>query len=119
MANELNLQVCQLKQQWKEKGGKAVKAEILRKEEKLSEAMTEVKLALDALRKSFKNANKAIAKSPPAKPSVSAEEVELEVEFAMESHSEGERQDDNPEIGLDNQEVEDLVEEVKEADDDR
>ena len=110
VANELNLQIRQLKQQWKEKGGKAVKAEILRKEEKLSEAMTEVKLTLDALRKSFKNANKAIAKSQPAKPPVSAEEVE----FADED----EREDDNLEIGLDNQEFEDLVKEVKEADDD-
>lgn len=54
MANELNLQIRQLKQQSNEKGGKAVKGEIIRKEETLSDAMTEVKLALDALRKSFK-----------------------------------------------------------------
>ena len=55
MANELNLQIRQLKQQSNEKGGKAVKEEIIRKEEMLSDAMTEVKLALDALRKSFKS----------------------------------------------------------------
>lgn len=54
VANELNLQIRQLKQQSNEKGGKAVKGEIIRKEETLSDAMTEVKLALDALRKSFK-----------------------------------------------------------------
>ena len=55
MANELNLQIRQLKQQSNEKGGKAVKEKIIRKEEMLSDAMTEVKLALDALRKSFKS----------------------------------------------------------------
>ena len=53
VANELNLQIRQLKQKSNEKGGKAVKGEIIR-EEILSDAMTEVKLALDALRKSFK-----------------------------------------------------------------
>ena len=90
-----------------------MKAEILRKEEKLSDATTEVKLALDALRNSLKNANKA--KSQPPKPSIPGEEVE----FAVESHSTDERQkDDNLEIGLDNYEVEDLVKEAKESDDD-
>lgn len=59
VANKLNLQIRQLKQQLNEKGGKAVKGEIIWKEEKLSDAMTEKKLVLDALRKSFKNANKA------------------------------------------------------------
>lgn len=101
VANELNRQIRQLKQQWNVKGGKAVKGEVIQKEEKLSDAMTEVKLALDALRKSFKNANKA--KLQPAKPPVPREEVE----FPVESHSEDERQ-----------EVEDLVKEAKESDDD-
>lgn len=113
MADELNLQIRQLKQQWKEKGGKAVKAEIFQKEEKLSDAMTEVKLALDALRKSFKNASKA--KSQPAKRSFPGAEVEFEVE----SNSEDERQeDDDLEIGLDSHEVEELVKEAKESEDD-
>ena len=51
---ELNLQTGQLKQKSNKKGGTAVKGEIIRKEEILSDAMTEVQLALDALRKSFK-----------------------------------------------------------------
>ena len=54
MANELNLQIRQLKQKSNEKGGTVVKGEIIRKEEILLDAMTEVQLALDALRKSFK-----------------------------------------------------------------
>lgn len=54
VANELNLQTGQLKQKSNKKGGTAVKGEIIRKEEILSDAMTEVQLALDALRKSFK-----------------------------------------------------------------
>ena len=41
------------------------------------------------------------------------------MEFAVESHSKDERQeDDNLEIGLHNHEVEDLVKEAKETDDD-
>ena len=54
VANELNLQIRQLKQKSNEKGGTVVKGEIIRKEEILLDAMTEVQLALDALRKSFK-----------------------------------------------------------------
>lgn len=114
VANKLNCQIRQLKEQWNVKGGKAVKGEIIQKEEKLSDAMTEVKLALDALRKSFKNANKA--KSQPAKPPVPREEVE----FAVGSHSEDDsrQEDDNLEIGLHNHEVEGLAKEAKESDDD-
>ncbi|CAH3172762.1 unnamed protein product, partial [Porites lobata] len=40
VANELNRQIRQLKQQWNVKGGKAVKGEVIQKEEKLSDAMT-------------------------------------------------------------------------------
>ena len=58
VANELNLEIRQLKHRSKEKGGRAVKEEILKKEEKLSDAMSEVKLALNALRKSVKKSKK-------------------------------------------------------------
>jgi len=50
MANELNLQICKLKQQTKEKGGLNVKVDISKREDNLSDAISEVKLILDALR---------------------------------------------------------------------
>lgn len=50
MANKLNLQIRKLKQQSKEKGGLNVKVDISKTEDNLSDAISEVKLALDALR---------------------------------------------------------------------
>ncbi len=110
VANELNLQIRKLKQQSKEKGGLNVKAEISKKEDNLSDAISEVKLALDALRKSFKNAKKS---KPQFAKSVNPEQEELEIEDeSVQGISDNEQ-----EIGLDCQEVEELAEVAKETDD--
>ena len=112
VANELNLPIRKLKQQSKEKGGLAVKpaAEIAKNEDNLSDAISEVKLALDALRKSFKNAKKS---KPQFAKSVNPEQEELAIEDVSVQGS----ADDEAEIGLDCQEVEELAEVAKETDD--
>ena len=111
VANELNLEIRQLKRRSKEKGGRSVKEEILKNEEKLSDAMSEVKLALDALRKSFKKLKKTELKC--AKPVVAEDE-----NLVNGDESEEEIKYSDEEIDIDLQEVEELAEEAKENDDD-
>lgn len=112
VAKELNLLICQLKHRSKEMGGMAVKAEILKNEEKLLDAMSKVKLALDALRKSFKNAKKT---KPQSAQPVDAEEMEIANE---DERKEGIKYFDEQEIDLDHLKVEDLAKKAKQSDDD-
>ena len=74
--------------------------------------MSEVNLALDALRKSFKNAKKT---KPQSAQPVDAEEMEIANEDERE---EGIKYFDEQEINLDHHEVEDLAKEAKQSDDD-
>lgn len=56
VANELNKQVSGLKQRLNERGGNVVRSELSQTEGKLKDAMSEIKLAQDALRKSIAKA---------------------------------------------------------------
>ena len=92
----------------KQSGGKAVRSQIIEMEGKLSDAMSEIKLALDALRKSM-------AKAAPFQ-SKAAEPVEKD-----ENETDNREQDQEPcesSGELDQQEICDLVSEAKEEDDD-
>lgn len=56
VANELNKQVSGLKRRLKERGGNVVRSELSQTEGKLKDAMSEIKLTQDALRKSIAKA---------------------------------------------------------------